>query len=385
MANTLGYYNPVFYAQEALIQLEMALGMASRVHRGYEAERRGYGRGEYVNIRRPSTFTAEDAPDDGGQNLTAESVQVQLAYWREAKFVLTDKELAFTGNQIISEHIRPAAYALATDIDDKLCDLYLHVPWYVDFSTVATAALCLEARQRLVLNNAPMNDDNIPMMVDPYHEADLLALDVFAGANEGGSSGEQALQSGHIGKRWGMEFFTNQNVPTLTASTLADVAGEVDGAHAAGVTEMTIDALTDAETVVIGDIFTIAGDTQSYVVRSADTVSGNEITVTTAPALKVACTGGEVVTFAVAANVAGTQGMAFHKNAFALVTAPLPEMGNELGAKVATVTDPLTGLSLRSRIYYIGNSSAVHVALDVLYGVQILDHNLAVRCCGNGA
>ncbi len=30
MANTLGYYNPVFYAQEALIHLEKALGMAGR-------------------------------------------------------------------------------------------------------------------------------------------------------------------------------------------------------------------------------------------------------------------------------------------------------------------------------------------------------------------
>ena len=59
--------------------------------------------------------------------------------------------------------------------------------------------------------------------------------------------------------------------------------------------------------------------------------------------------------------------------------APLPELPDELGAKVATVSDPVTGLSVRSRIYYVGDSSEVHVALDVLYGVKTLDNNMAVR------
>jgi len=74
--------------------------------------------------------------------------------------------------------------------------------------------------------------------------------------------------------------------------------------------------------------------------------------------------------------------MAFHRNAFALATAPLSTMGNELGAKIATVYNEKNGLSLRSRIYYVGNSSEVHVALDILYGVKTLDPNLACRACG---
>ena len=35
MANTLGVYDPIFFAQEALIHLENALGMATRVHRSF--------------------------------------------------------------------------------------------------------------------------------------------------------------------------------------------------------------------------------------------------------------------------------------------------------------------------------------------------------------
>jgi hypothetical protein len=59
--------------------------------------------------------------------------------------------------------------------------------------------------------------------------------------------------------------------------------------------------------------------------------------------------------------------------------APLPETGNELGARVATVSDPVTKLSLRSRLYYVGNSSEVHVAIDCLYGVETLDNNMCYR------
>ena len=61
MANVLGNYNPEFYAQEALIQLYKALGMAGRVHRGAEQERNGSGnsKGDTINLKRPTKFTAQ--------------------------------------------------------------------------------------------------------------------------------------------------------------------------------------------------------------------------------------------------------------------------------------------------------------------------------------
>jgi hypothetical protein len=50
MANVLSPYNPTFYAAEALILVQNALGMANRVYRGYEAERAGYGLGETILV-----------------------------------------------------------------------------------------------------------------------------------------------------------------------------------------------------------------------------------------------------------------------------------------------------------------------------------------------
>src|SRR3989304_5787547 len=114
MANTLGAYNPIFYASEALIHLRKALGMAGRVHRGYDRERSSFMKGDTARIRKPSTFTAQDAPSTA-QDLVTDTVDIVLSYWREVKWALTDKERAFTQDDIIREHIAPSAYALGDD------------------------------------------------------------------------------------------------------------------------------------------------------------------------------------------------------------------------------------------------------------------------------
>ena len=57
----------------------------------------------------------------------------------------------------------------------------------------------------------------------------------------------------------------------------------------------------------------------------------------------------------------------------------LPDMANELGARVVSVRDPRTGLAIRSRLYYDGDNSEVNVALDVLYGVKTLNPLMACR------
>jgi hypothetical protein len=55
------------------------------------------------------------------------AVQIALTYWCEVKLALTDKELTFTTEKIIADHIRPAAYTLTDDFDQKLCTLYKQI------------------------------------------------------------------------------------------------------------------------------------------------------------------------------------------------------------------------------------------------------------------
>src|SRR5262245_60983412 len=135
MANALGLYDPLFYAQEALIQLEKNLGMAARVHRGYDKEPQQ--KGSTIQIRRPSVFTAQDMPGTA-QDLLPEAVSIVLDQWKGVRFKLTDKEATYTTDQIITEHIRPASYALADAIDLSMVVLYRTIPWVVTADATPT-------------------------------------------------------------------------------------------------------------------------------------------------------------------------------------------------------------------------------------------------------
>lgn len=381
MANTLGNYNPIFYAQEGLRQLENALGMAGRVYRGYEQERRTYGRGQLINIRKPSTFTAQDAPSTA-QDLATQTKQMSLDYWKEVKFAVPDNEMAFTGEQIIAEHIRPAAYAIADYIDAALCGLYAKIPWFYALNASPGSVLTdiTGPHQILFDNKVPMADPAMMhFMINGTLQAGLLANSGVGQWQGAGQAGVDRQRSGALGQIMGFNIFANQNVKTHTKGTASTGTLALNGAHSAGATTVALDAGSVTGTLVAGDTFVIAGNTQRYSVTATSTASGNAFaSVSIFPALVQAYADNAVVT-AELSNSTG-ENLAFHRNAFALVLAPLPDtIPDQTGARVATVTDPVSGLSLRARQWYDGNTSKNYTSLDVLFALDVLDPNMAVR------
>lgn len=381
--NTLGVYNPLFYAQEALIQLESAMGMANRVHRGFDEERRSFNRGEVVNIRRPSTFTAQNAPS-AAQDLNTGSVAVTLNQWKEVKFELTDKDLSFTSERIIAEHIRPAAVALADNVDQALAGLFVNVPWQYNRAATVAVTDFTGPRQVLFDNRVPLRDPMMMhMMIDGSFEAGALALSAFSQQQGAGDVGVSTQLNGNLGLKFGFNVFANQNTQEHTAGTGTITTPAVDNGpgYAVGVSLVHVDgAALPNGAVVAGDSIKFDGHDQVYVVTATPTFGTNEGDVTISPPLKAAVVNDEVVTFT---RFSGSQSLAWHRNAIALVTAPLSEIGNGKGAEIATVQDPITGLSLRSRMYYDGDNSKVLVALDILYGFTLLDPNMIVRVVEN--
>jgi hypothetical protein len=373
--NTLGVYDPYFYAQEGLIALEATLGMASRVHRGYDKDVKE--KGSKIEIKRPGTFEAQDAPSSD-QSVATSYVEMSLDYWKEVKFSLTDKELTFTGEQIITDHIRPAVYAIAKDIDLKLNGLAGYVPWYVDAQATTAVDDLTSVGQVMFENRVPMDDGQLYLEVGSTMRAGFQKL--FANNNLAGVAAQEVLKTGFIGNWLGFEIFGNQNVGAHVKGTASAGTLAVNGAFLKGATSLNLDAATVTGTLVFGDTFAIAGDVQRYsVVNSTPvTAAGNAFTgVHIYPALAQDVADNAVVTVSLSNH---TENMAFHKNAFALAMAPLSDIGEKLGnAKVASVVDPKTGLAMRSRIWYAPDSSNVKVALDVLYAVKCLDGNLACK------
>lgn len=371
-------YDPYFYANEAIMQLEKALGMAARVHRGYDKDPQSPG--SVIQIRKPQSFTAQDAPS-AAQDLNPGETNITLNRWKEVKFKLTDKELTLTDTRIIEDHIRPAAYALADEIDQALNALHADIPWHYDYSGTPVVADITNPRKILFENRVPIHDPNmLHFELNGTVESDFLGLSAFTQHQGSGDAGVMAQLRGQIGQRYGINFFANQNVANHVKGTLSDTTPVVSGDHAAGATTLAMSDSTLTGTLKIGDTLVIAGNTQRYAVTTNATASGNAISVGITPALVQAYADTTAVTVTLTTH---DSNLLFHSHAFALAMAPLSDMGNELGAKIATVTDPVSNLTLRSRLYYDGNNSAVHVALDVLYGIKTLDPNKAVRLRSN--
>lgn len=398
MSNTLGNYNPTFFANEALIQLYKALGMAGRVHRGAEDERNSTGRqlGDVINLRRPTHFTAAEHVAGTGtsaQDVVGENVQIQLNQHQEVKFKLSDKELAYTSERIIDEHIRPAAYALADKIDQDLHALGTKVGPKAFVSGTASSAFITGPRKVLRNNEVPI-DGNIHYLIDSGMEAAFLDLGIFHEARiTGEGQNGAALMNGTLGQRFGVEVFASQNAD-VDVSALSSTATKSDGTgdnvgaidngagYAANVGTITVDNFTLIETVQVGDTFGIAGDPTTYVLTAATTFAAGAGNLTFYPALRSNVADNAVITFNLLDSIeeaANVRNLMFHRNAFALAFAPLPMTGDGKGAMIDTVTDTETGLSLRARMYYDGDTATNYIALDALYGTQVLDGQLGAQ------
>jgi len=254
------------------------------------------------------------------------------------------------------------------------------VPWYDDATATPVAADIVNINTGLFGQNVPMDDSALHLMIDGGTYGAFLKDSTFNQNQGAGEAGVQTQMRGSLGRKFGFEIFRNQNVQSHTMGTASTATLAVQGLTAAGATTITLDAATVTGTLVPGDTFVIAGNTQRYSVTNTVTAAANAFAgVTITPGLAAAAADNAVVTASLDNHV---MNVGFHKNAFALAMAPLSEVGNGLGARMSTVADPITGLALRSRIWYEGGTSKVYVGLDALYGVKTLDPNLARRLRG---
>ncbi len=381
MTNTIGYFNPEFYANELLIHTENALGMAERVHRGFDKERQAFNKGDTINIKKPSTFVTQasgSAPDD----LSVENMQISVDVHREVRFAVTDKEMAYTGEEIIAAHIEPAAYAIANYVDAALADLYYAIPWYLDRSgTPAVITDFTEGRAILFNNGVPLGDPSqVHCMIDGAFEADCLQTTAFTQQQGAGDQGVATQKTGLIGPKFGFGIYANQNVKTHTKGALTASVAKLKGTGVIGATSIIVDDTSMSGTVTKGDTFVIAGNTQRYSITADATAGSNEIALSIFPAIVQAYTDNSVVTFSQDTHVAN---LLYHKNAFAVAFAKLPDtIPRRLGAEVVSVQHPKSGVAIRAAMFWDGANSRTVVLLDVLFGVKCLDANLAVRLRG---
>lgn len=73
-----------------------------------------------------------------------------------------------------------------------------------------------------------------------------------------------------------------------------------------------------------------------------------------------------------------TYNLAYHREAFILVTRPFAPIPKGMGVMSTQITDPDSGLAIRMLYQYDMNNRGVRCAFDILYGVSVLRSNFGV-------
>lgn len=381
MANNIENLTPQILATILEVLRESCV-MPSLVNNNYSTEAAAQGSTIDINDLddmeafdvTPGNFPATEVISD----VVAQQKNLVLNQFKAVTFNMTDKELKEIQEGTRPRAIEKAIKALANTINLSIFGLYKEVYNVVGAAgTTPFGTSTVEAQQAarvLTTNLADMDERR--MVLDPFGYANALGLGVLQKVNESGSS--ESLRDGMITRALGFDWYQDQQVPTHTRTAPATAA--IDANATAGAVSLVLDngAGADLATLpAVGDVFTIAGNTQQYVVTSvtADTPTTNETTVGISPALAANVSDGAVVTF-VASHVAN---LAFHREAFAFASRPLLDLETP-GSIIQPLTDPVSGLAMRFEIQRQWKRTIFSV--DCLYGVRAIRPQLAARVAG---
>jgi len=381
MSNSLANLTPQILADILSVLRENSI-MPRLVNNQYGTDAASVG--STIDINDLADMSAFDVTPGATPNtnimsdITSVKKTLALNKFKAVTFTLTDKEIKEIQNGTRPRAIEKAVKALANQVDVDLLNLYKSVyqatgtAGTTPFST-STAAAQNASR---ILTTALADKDSRRLVLDEFAYANAIGLEVlqkvaYAGSNE-------ALREGMITRAVGFDWFEDQNVPTHTLGAPATAA--IDANASAGATSLALDNGSGADLAslpVVGDVFTIAGQTQQYVVTSvtADTPSANETTVGISPALAASVSDGAVVTF-VGSHVVN---LAFHQEAFAFAARPMLDLETP-GSLIQTLNDPISGLSMRYEIQRQWKQTVF--SLDILYGCTAVRPELAVRIAG---
>jgi|TARA_Y100000310_G_scaffold160700_1_gene160544 hypothetical protein len=381
MANTLTNILDKILAQGLLTLREAAVMplLTSTDYQGEAAEQ-----GDTIDVPRPVAQVVSSvvpaAGDKTASNKVPSKVQIAMDQWKMTDFHLTDKELAEIdrNRHFIPMQTAEAARALGNTADTFIHGKYTGVYGYVGtaatvpFSTVATTT---NARKVLNTQLAPTTQRRIVM--DPNAEDQALQLAAYSDLEK---TGDIAVKiEGELGRKFGIDHFMSQNVQTHTTGTI--VSAQVASTTAIGVSALGINGLTAGGTLVLGDVFTIAGDSQTYTINTAGTttlVSTVAQNLSIDPPLKVIASATSVI------QVKATHvvNLAFNRQAFAYVTRPIADAVGALtgGNPSSTLTDNLTGLTMRLEVVRQHKQNAFQ--FDMLYGANLVRPEFATRIAG---
>lgn len=381
--NTLTDIMPKILARALLVLREKTM-MPRLVNGDYSSE--AAEKGDTIDVPISAAVAVIDVTPSNtppaGTALTPTKVQITLDNWKQNEpFFLTDNEMVQIDR---SEHFLPmqiqeAVSALAIAVNNDIFAEYKGVYGYVGTAGITpfgSGVGVLSATNAIAtLNRQKCPKATRRAVVDFTCEAQMLALSEFRDVDKSGSN--TVAVEGEIGRKYGIDWYSDDSVPTHTAGTAASATTNTAG-YAVGVKTITL-ASAGTGTILVGDIITFAGHTQTYAVTSGDADVSGGGTISFYPGLKVALAASAIAITLKASHVVN---LVFHREAFAFATRPLVSETQDLGLghQILSFQDPDTGLVLRLEVSRQHKRTAWE--FDILWGAKLVRPELACRIAG---
>lgn len=365
MPNTLTAILPTIYEALRMVSREQ-VGFIMAAYRNVRLERAGLNQTVSYPIVPP--VVGEDItpsmtiPSTGTQVITNGEAKITksrafpILWTGEEEKALSNGDVSMFG-PVQRDQIAQAIRAVCNEIESDLA-LAIKTGASRAHGTAGTAPFNtandltdLAAVEKILVDNgAPGTDRHLVLNSTGY--ANFAKQSNLTKVNEAGAS--DLLRQGMITEPlWGFGIHRSGGIVTHTKGTGASATTNNAG-YAVGATVITL-ASAGTGTIVAGDVITIAGDSNKYMVVSGDADVSNGGTITIAePGLRVA-----IAASATAITVGNnyTPNAAFQRNALHLIARPpaLPGQSTGSGRDAAIdsemIVDPISGLVFEVRRY----------------------------------
>lgn len=381
--------------KEALLEFENNLALTKLARRDYQ-NRFDATTGQNIRIRKPTRYIAREGRNAVPQPIDEQYTDLTIGNQIGVDVEVTSRELALELDDFNREVLRPAMVTLANKIDQKLYDTTLDIYNFVGTAGTApnTFAVIDQAGALLDSLGVPRNKDRF--LLEKSFDASATRSSLYNTFNE--AFNKDIIMDGAMGNLAGFDVYSVQNIkrPVFATnsggSALANAAAlgtpAINGASQSGST-LVMDGFTASVIIKKGATFSIAGvyavnpvsreDTGQlacFVVTADTAVNGSgQVTlpidaplVTSGPYQSV--TAAPADNALVIFNATHTKNLAFHREAFALVTVPL-QVATQNGVWQKNIRDPkATGINIRmSRQYQIG-ADVDMIRFDILPGFK---------------
>lgn len=363
MANTLTGLLPDMYEALDVISREMT-GFIPAVSRNSNVERAAIGQNVLVTVT-TSAASADNTPGVTAPNTgdaVVDNVQVAITKSKHVPVRWNGEETkglmnAGTFSTIQADRFYQAMRTLVNEIENDLwLEAYKNASraygtaGTTPFGTAADMSDFAGVLRILEENGAPKTDLQLVLGHAAIGNLRGKQSGLFK-VNEAGSS--DMLRNGMTDRIMGMAIRHSDPISLVAKGSGAGYL--TNGAAVAGSTGIAID--TGTGTILSGDIVTLNGDTNKYVVNSA--LAGGAISIGK-PGLLLNAADGAALTV----GNSYTPNVAFARSAIVLATrAPAKPEGGDSADDTTIITDPVTGLSFEIAVYRQFLQVVYHVRL----------------------